>query len=79
MDGGVLSVPFDRLNQFNEKYIEAIRSGEKLFIVEQKSPTYNFFVDIDYKDTTSTLIWMKSRVFVKLFVTRSRDMVGRIV
>ena len=53
MDGGVLSVPFDRLNQFNEKYIEAIRSGEKLFIVEQKSPRYNFFVDIDYKDTTS--------------------------
>jgi hypothetical protein len=50
MDGGVLSVPFGRLNEFHEKYVEAVSSGEKLFIVEQKSPTYNFFVDIDYKD-----------------------------
>ncbi|ABY27867.1 hypothetical protein OtV5_077 [Ostreococcus tauri virus OtV5] len=53
MDGGVLSVPFDKLNEFHEKYIEAVRSGEKLFVVEQKSPQYNFFVDIDYKDTRS--------------------------
>lgn len=53
MDGGVLSVPFDRLNEFHEKYIDAVRSGEKLFVVEQKSPTYNFFVDIDYKDVKS--------------------------
>ena len=43
MDGGVLSVPFGRLNEFHEKYVEAVSSGEKLFIVEQKSPTYNFF------------------------------------
>ena len=43
MDGGVLSVPFDRLNEFYEKYIEAVKSGEKLFVVEQKSPVYNFF------------------------------------
>jgi len=28
MDGGVLSVPFDKLNDFYEKYIEAIVSGE---------------------------------------------------
>src|SRR6056300_392898 len=53
MDGGVLSVPFDRLNEFHEKYVEAVSSGEKLFLVEQKSPTYNFFVDIDYKDVES--------------------------
>ena len=50
MDGGVLSVPFDRLNEFHEKCIEAIKSGENLFVVEQKSEKYNFFVDIDYKD-----------------------------
>jgi hypothetical protein len=53
MDGGVLSVPFDKLQDFNEKYVAAIASGEELFIVEQKSETYNFFVDIDYKDTTA--------------------------
>ena len=43
MDGGKLSVPFDRLNEFYEKYIEAIGTSEKLFVVEQKTPTYNFF------------------------------------
>ena len=56
MDGGVLSVPFDKLNEFHEKYIEAVRAGEKLFVVEQKSPTYNFFVDIDYKDEKALTI-----------------------
>jgi hypothetical protein len=49
MDGGVLSVPFDKLNDFYEKYIDAVQRGEKLYVVEQKSDTYNFFVDIDYK------------------------------
>ena len=49
MDGGKLSVPFDRLNEFYEKYVEAVKSGEKLYVVEQKTETYNFFVDIDYK------------------------------
>jgi len=51
MDGGRLSVPFDRLNDFYEKYVECINSGEKLFVVEQKTvDAYNFFVDLDYKD-----------------------------
>ena len=56
MDGGKLSVPFDRLNEFYEKYIEAIGTSEKLFVVEQKTPTYNFFIDIDYKDQDSLSI-----------------------
>jgi len=50
MDGGVLSVPFDRLNDFYEKCIEAYTIGEKIFIVEQKTENYNFFMDLDYKD-----------------------------
>lgn len=49
LDGGKLSVPFDKLNAFYEKYIEAVKAGEKLYVVEQKTSTYNFFVDIDYK------------------------------
>ena len=49
LDGGKLSVPFDKLNDFYEKYIEAVKSGEKLYVVEQKTDTYNFFIDIDYK------------------------------
>lgn len=49
MDGGVLSVPFDRLDEFYTKYVEAVNSGDKIFVVEQKTETFNFFVDIDYK------------------------------
>lgn len=51
MDGGCLSVPFDKLRAFNEKYVDACQRGEQVFVVEQKTDTYNFFVDIDYKDT----------------------------
>ena len=50
MDGGVLSVPFDRLNDFYEKYVDAYTASEKVFIVEQKTENYNFFMDLDYKD-----------------------------
>tara|TARA_R110002153_G_scaffold153548_1_gene305438 strand:+ start:1483 stop:2670 length:1188 start_codon:yes stop_codon:yes gene_type:complete len=50
MDGGVLSVPFDKLDDFYETYIDAIRRDEHVFVVEQKTETYNFFIDIDYKD-----------------------------
>ena len=53
MDGGVLSVPFDKLNDFHEQYVSAVKRGEKLYVVEQKSERYNFFVDIDYKDESS--------------------------
>ena len=53
MDGGVLSVPFDKLNVFYEQYVDAVKRGERLYVVEQKSDTYNFFVDIDYKDEKS--------------------------
>ena len=51
MDGGVLSVPSDRLPEFYAKCVECIRAHEPIFVVEQKTDVYNFFVDIDYKDT----------------------------
>jgi len=56
MDGGTLCVPFDRLDEFHEKYIELVKKGENLFVVEQKSQNYKFFVDIDYKDERSLTI-----------------------
>lgn len=49
MDGGVLSVPFDRLNDFYVAYIDAVKRGEKIYVVEQKTDTFHFFADIDYK------------------------------
>ena len=50
MDGGILSVPFDRLDDFYDICIQCIKSGEHIFVVEQKTEIYNFFVDIDYQD-----------------------------
>lgn len=50
MDGGTLSVPFNKMNEFNKRYIHAIKNNEKLYIVEQKTSTFNFFMDIDYTD-----------------------------
>jgi hypothetical protein len=50
MDGGVLSIPFDKLREFYDVYIQSVKSGEKVFVVEQKTITYNFFMDVDYKD-----------------------------
>lgn len=49
MNGGKLSIPDDRLKEFYEVYCDAVASGEKLYVVEQKSALYNFFVDMDYK------------------------------
>jgi hypothetical protein len=49
MDGGVLSVPFDRLNDFYEAYIDSVKRGEKIYVVEQKTDRFHFFVDLDYK------------------------------
>lgn len=48
MDGGVLSVPFDRLNEFYQFYIQCITNGERVYVVEQKTKVYNFFMDVDY-------------------------------
>jgi hypothetical protein len=53
MDGGVLSIPFDKLRDFYEVYIKSIKADEKVFVVEQKTDTYNFFMDVDYKDDES--------------------------
>jgi hypothetical protein len=51
MDGGVLSIPFDKLDEFYRVCVKCIENGEKIFVVEQKTEVYNFFLDIDYKDT----------------------------
>jgi hypothetical protein len=47
---GVLSIPFDTLTAFYEEYVRAVNAGERVFVVEQKTKTYNFFLDIDYCD-----------------------------
>lgn len=50
MDGGVLSVPCDKLDDFYRVYVESVKRGEPIFVVEQKTELYHFFADLDYKD-----------------------------
>ena len=50
MDGGVLSIPCDKLRDFYDVYIASVKAEEKVYVVEQKTETYNFFMDVDYKD-----------------------------
>lgn len=50
MDGGSISIPFDKLHDFYTMYIHCVKNKEKIYVVEQKTPCYNFFMDVDYKD-----------------------------
>ena len=49
MDGGVLLVPSEEIHDFHQTYVNLINFGSKLFIVEQKTDRFKFFVDLDYK------------------------------
>lgn len=53
MEGGVLSIPCDRLDEFYKNCIDDVRNNKKIFVVEQKTEIYNFFLDIDYVDDDS--------------------------
>lgn len=50
MDGGILHVTQDRLNEFYSRYVQSIFSEKKIFVVEQKTENYKLFVDVDYVD-----------------------------
>lgn len=49
MDGGILYVPHAELNEFYTEYVHAIRTGTRLYVVEQKTEVFKFFVDLDFK------------------------------
>jgi hypothetical protein len=49
MDGGILCVPKEDTREFYQAYISMINSGSKLYVVEQKTDMFKFFVDLDYK------------------------------
>ncbi len=49
MDGGILGVQSDRLDEFYEGCLQCVKAGEKIFVVEQKTEVYTFFMDVDYK------------------------------
>jgi hypothetical protein len=49
MDGGILFVPTEETREFTQACVDAINSGTKLYVVEQKTELFKFFVDLDYK------------------------------
>jgi len=49
MDGGILNVPPEESDEFFREYIQALTTG-KLYVVEQKTRFFKFFIDFDYKD-----------------------------
>jgi hypothetical protein len=50
MDGGILQVPYEQLEEFYVECVHAIRTGTKLYVVEQKTDVFKFFVDLDFKN-----------------------------
>ena len=48
MDGGILFVPDEDMSAFFDVYIEQL-GKRKLYVVEQKTEVFKFFVDLDYK------------------------------
>jgi len=49
MNGGQLYVPDKDNEAFWRAYLADLASGQKLYIVEQKTEQFRFFVDIDYR------------------------------
>ena len=47
LNGGILSV--DDPSSFHAFYIDSLLHNKKLYVVEQKTDTFRFFVDLDYK------------------------------
>jgi hypothetical protein len=49
MDGGQLHVPDSETDAFWTEYVSSIFAGQKLYVVEQKTESFKFFVDVDFK------------------------------
>ena len=49
MNGGQLFVPDTDAEAFWRAYLADLASGAKLYVVEQKTEIFRFFVDVDYK------------------------------
>ena len=49
MDGGQLHVPEAETDAFWTEYVSSIFAGQKLYVVEQKTESFKFFVDVDFK------------------------------
>lgn len=53
LDGGVLDVPDDRHAAFLNAYANAVARGERMCVVEIKTPVFRLFVDLDFKGSSA--------------------------
>lgn len=49
MDGGILDVPISDTPAFFIEYLALTRRGQKVYVVEQKTDVFRFFVDLDWR------------------------------
>lgn len=49
MDGGILDVPKSDTSAFFVEYLAAIRKNQKVYVVEQKTDVFRFFIDLDWR------------------------------
>ena len=52
MDGGILDVPTQDTPAFFVEYLAALRKNHKVYVVEQKTDVFRFFVDLDWRGDT---------------------------
>ena len=52
MDGGILDVPQKDMDAFFVAYLAALQKKQKVYVVEQKTDVFRFFVDLDWRDDT---------------------------
>ncbi len=80
MDGGILFVPPEETREFYQACVDTINSGTKLYVVEQKTERFKFFVDLDYKApeklSDSDLLQFCS-IIHRALETKSRCLIAR--
>lgn len=77
MDGGVLDVPIDRLNDFYKQYVQCIKKNQKIYVVEQKTPCYNFFMDMDYVDEEAIDLETIKQI-IKVVCDKVKNITGKV-
>jgi len=49
MDGGILDVPYKDSDAFLVEYLAVLQRKQKVYMVEQKTDVFKFFVDLDWR------------------------------
>lgn len=66
MDKGNYKIPEIKMNEFYEIFLNNIRDGKFNSIVEQKTPIFKFFIDLDFKLKFELTLENKQEIVVKI-------------